>query len=122
MLKRFTILSAALVAIAVLGSAVSAQRAQGSGRVALGDWPEMRGPNRDGISAETGLPDRFALNGENFLWRAAYGGRSTPIVMGNRVFVQNPVGRGTELQERIMALDTDTGKLVWEYRFNIFQS
>jgi outer membrane protein assembly factor BamB len=118
MVKRFGILSAAVVAISV-GSAVDAQ---GPRRVALGDWPEMRGPNRDGISTETGLPDKWALNGENFLWRAPYGGRSTPIVMGNRVFVQNPVGRGAELQERIMALDADTGKLVWEYRFNIFQS
>jgi len=27
----------------------------------------MRGPNRDGISRETGLIDRRALNGENFL-------------------------------------------------------
>ena len=118
MLKRFGILSAAVFAL-VVGVALDAQ---GPRRVALGDWPEMRGPNRDGISAETGLPDKWALNGENFLWRAPYGGRSTPIVMGNRVFVQNPVGRGAELQERIMALDADTGKLVWEYRFNIFQS
>jgi outer membrane protein assembly factor BamB len=116
MLKRFVILSAAIVAVAV------GLDAQGARRVALGDWPEMRGPNRDGLSKETGLPDKWALNGENFLWRAPYGGRSTPIVMGNRVFVQNPVGRGAELQERIMALDADTGKLVWEYRFNIFQS
>ena len=118
MLKRLGILSAAVFAI-VVGVAVDAQ---GPRRVALGDWPEMRGPNRDGISAETGLPDKWALNGENFLWRAPYGGRSTPIVMGNRVFVQNPVGRGAELQERLMALNADTGKLVWEYRFNIFQS
>jgi outer membrane protein assembly factor BamB len=95
---------------------------QGPRRVALGDWPEMRGPNRDGVSNETGLPDTWALNGANFLWRAPYGGRSTPIVMGNRVYVQNPVGRGAELQERVMALDADTGKLVWEHRFNIFQS
>ena len=118
MLKRFGILSAAVFAL-VVGVALDAQ---GPRRVALGDWPEMRGPNRDGISTETGLPEKWALNGENFLWRAPYGGRSTPIVMGNRVYVQNPVGRGAELQERVMALDADTGKLVWEYKFNIFQS
>jgi outer membrane protein assembly factor BamB len=106
---------------AVLACSVSLA-GQGPRRIALGDWPELRGPNRDGVSAETGLPERWALNGENFLWRAPYGGRSTPIVMGNRVFVQNPVGRGAELQERVMALDADTGQLVWEYRFNIFQS
>src|SRR6188474_587213 len=96
--------------------------AQASRRVALGDWPEMRGPNRDGISRETGLIEKWALNGENFLWRVPYGGRSAPVVMGNRVYVQNPSGRGTSLQERVMALDADSGKVIWEYKFNIFQS
>ena len=32
--------------------------AQGPRRVAMGDWPEPRGANRDGTSAETGLPSR----------------------------------------------------------------
>ena len=96
--------------------------AQGPRRVAVGDWPEMRGPNRDGLSRETGLIEKWALDGENFLWRAPYGGRSAPIVMGNRVYVQNPAGRGTSLQERVMALDADSGKVVWEYKFNLFQS
>jgi outer membrane protein assembly factor BamB len=82
----------------------------------------MRGPNRDGISRETGLIDRWELKGENFLWRVPYGGRSAPIVMGNRVIVQNPAGSETTLQERVMALDADTGKMVWEFRFNIYQS
>ncbi len=109
-------------AAAVLCAVSAAVLAQGPRRVANGDWPEMRGPNRDGISRETGLLDRWALNGENFLWRVPYGGRSAPIVMGNRVYVQNPAGRGTDLRERVMALDADTGKVVWEYRFNLYQS
>jgi outer membrane protein assembly factor BamB len=108
--------------LALVLSVGLAARAQGQRRVALGDWPEIRGPQRDGISRETGLIDRWALNGENFLWRVPYGGRSAPIVMGNRVYVQNPSGRGTELQERVMALDADTGKVIWEYKFNLFQS
>ena len=95
---------------------------QGPRRVTLGDWPELRGPQRDGTSRETGLPDKWAVNGENFLWRAPFGGRSTPVVAGNRVYVQNPSGRGPALQERVMALDADTGKVLWEYKFNIFQS
>ncbi|MGH9146615.1 MAG: PQQ-binding-like beta-propeller repeat protein, partial [Vicinamibacterales bacterium] len=101
------------------GVAISAQSPR---RVALGDWPEMRGPSRDGVSQETGLVDKWAPNGENFLWRVPYGGRSAPIVMGNRVYLQNPSGRGAELQERVIALDADTGKLIWEYKFNLFQS
>ena len=90
--------------------------------MALGDWPESRGPHRDGISDEKGLIEKWALNGENFLWRVPYGGRSAPVVMGNRVYVQNPAGLRDSLQERVMALDADTGKVVWEYKFNIFQS
>jgi outer membrane protein assembly factor BamB len=96
--------------------------AQGRRRVALGDWPEARGPHRNGVSDETGLIDTWALNGQNFLWRAPYGGRSAPIVMGNRVYVQNPSGLGDALQERVMALDADTGKVIWEYKFNVYQS
>jgi outer membrane protein assembly factor BamB len=97
-------------------------QAQGPRRIAIGDWPELRGPQRDGTSRETGLPEKWALNGENFLWRAPYGGRSTPVVMGNHVYVQNPSGRDAELQERVMCLDADTGKVLWEYKFNNFQS
>jgi outer membrane protein assembly factor BamB len=91
-------------------------------RVALGDWPEMRGPHGNGVSDEKGLIDKWQLNGQNFLWRVPYGGRSAPVVVGNRVYVQNPSGQGPSLQERVMALDADTGKVVWEYKFNVFQS
>jgi outer membrane protein assembly factor BamB len=113
--------SLAVVASGVVAAGVVAS-AQGARRVPLGDWPEMRGPNRNGVSAETGLVEKWALNGQNFLWRAPYGGRSAPIVVGNRVCVQNPSGRGPDLQERVMCLDADSGKVIWEYKFNIFQS
>ena len=116
MLRRSLVLAAVLAAV---GASLTAQ---GPRRVALGDWPEMRGPARDGSSRETGLIEQWALNGDNFLWRVPYGGRSAPIVMGNRVYVQNPSARGANLQERVMALDADTGRVVWEYKFNIFQS
>jgi outer membrane protein assembly factor BamB len=94
----------------------------GQHQVALGDWPEQRGPSRDGISKETGLPEKWTLNGENMLWRATYGGRSAPVILGNHLYVQNPAGRGADEQERVMCLDPDTGKVIWEYKFNIFQS
>jgi outer membrane protein assembly factor BamB len=117
MLNKYFALVAGI--LTVLGASVIGQTPR---RVALGDWPEMRGPNRDGTSAETGLIDKWALNGENFLWRAPYGGRSAPVATGNRVCVQNPSGRGPRLQERVMCLDADTGKMLWEYKFNVFQS
>jgi outer membrane protein assembly factor BamB len=42
--------------------------------------------------------------------------------MGNRLFLQNPAGEGEMLQERIMCFNADTGELLWEHRFNIYQS
>ena len=116
MLKKAHLAALVLVALSIPATA------QGPRRIAVGDWPDMRGPNRDGVSRETGLIDTWALNGANFLWRVPYGGRSAPIVIGNRVYVQNPAGRGTNLQERVMALDADTGKMIWEHRFNLYQS
>ena len=110
------------MAMALLLATGLSLSAQGSRAVPIGDWPELRGPNRDGVSRETGLLDRWTLNGEHFLWRAPHGGRSAPVVWGNRVYVQNPVGRGAELRERVMALDADTGRTIWEHRFNIYQS
>jgi outer membrane protein assembly factor BamB len=117
MLKRLC-----FIAPLLLLSAIVTTSAQGPHKVALGDWPEARGPHGDGRSDEKGLIDKWAINGQNFLWRAPYGGRSAPVVMGNRVYVQNPSGSGENMQERVMALDADTGKVVWEYKFNVFQS
>jgi outer membrane protein assembly factor BamB len=116
MLKKSALLVTLALAIGVSTSA------QGPRRVAAGDWPEQRGPNRDGIAREAGLIDQWRLNGENFLWRVPGGGRSAPIVMGNRVYVQRPTGSGASLQEQIIALDADTGKTVWDHKVTLFQS
>jgi outer membrane protein assembly factor BamB len=58
------------------------------------DWAEWRGPARDGISTEKNLPVKWSPAGENLAWKAPYGGRSAPIVMGDRVYLQNTAGKG----------------------------
>ena len=49
------------------------------------DWPYWRGPEQNGISRETGLPDKWDHRGgpgSKVSWvRKDLGGRSTPIVM-----------------------------------------
>src|SRR5215212_9115601 len=90
--------------------------------VAASDWAEWRGPNRDGISTEKNLPVKWSPTGENLAWKAPYGGRSAPIVMGDRVYLQNSVGKGETLQERLMCFNADTGKLLWEHPFNVYLS
>jgi len=37
------------------------------------DWPQWRGPNRDGVSVETGLVRGWPESGPNVLWRADVG-------------------------------------------------
>ena len=90
--------------------------------VAASDWAEWRGPARDGVSNEKNLPAKWSPAGDNLAWKAPYGGRSAPIVMGDRVYLQNPAGQGETLQERVMCFNADTGKLLWEHRFNIYLS
>src|SRR5687767_4097706 len=90
--------------------------------VLANDWADWRGPARDGISHEKGLPAKWSPAGDNLAWKVPYGGRSAPIVMNNRVYLQNIAGKGETEQERVMCFDADTGKLLWEHRFNVFLS
>jgi len=90
--------------------------------VSTSDWADWRGPARNGVSTEKNLPEKWTPNGANMLWKAPYGGRSAPIVMGDRVFIQNSAGKGENMQERVMCFNADTGKLLWEHRFNVYLS
>lgn len=85
-----------------------------------GDWASWRGPEQNGDSRETALPEKFSREGENVVWKAAFGGRSTPIVMNGRVYILNRGGSGKTEQERVMCFDAGDGHLHWEHRFPIF--
>jgi outer membrane protein assembly factor BamB len=90
------------------------------------DWPEWRGPNRDGVSGETGLPSRWSPAGEGLAWRAPFGSRSAPVVFGDRLYLWNAsvdtVTERDRVQERLLCLDADTGRVLWERRFNVLHS
>jgi outer membrane protein assembly factor BamB len=87
------------------------------------DWPEWRGPERTGASKATGLPSSWSPTaGENLAWKAPYGGRSAPVVFGDRLYLQNTSGTGASMQERLMCFNADTGKVLWEHKYNIFTS
>jgi outer membrane protein assembly factor BamB len=86
------------------------------------DWPDWRGPNRDGTSLAKGLPEKWSLAGENLAWKQPYGGRSTPVILGDRLYMENTAGSGETEQERILCFNADTGRLLWEYKFNLYQS
>src|SRR5690242_8513740 len=52
------------------------------------DWPQFRGPNRDGISTDTNVPLRWSAT-ENMKWKLDLPGpgASSPIVAGDKVIV-----------------------------------
>src|SRR4051812_4010543 len=103
--------------VAVLGGLLSATAViRGS------DWPDWRGPTRTGVSPDKGLPAKWSVSGENVAWQVPYGGRSGPVVFGDRLYLQNTSGSGASEQERVMCFNADTGKLLWEHRYNMFTS
>ncbi len=83
------------------------------------DWPAWRGPNGNGISDETGLISNWSTDGTNLLWSAPFTGRSTPIVVGNRVCANGRVGEGIHRQEMVSCFDVQDGRRLWEHRFNV---
>jgi outer membrane protein assembly factor BamB len=90
------------------------------------DWVHWRGPEQTGVSSELDLPERFSAdpgdaNG-NLIWKNGFGSRSTPIVMNGRVYLIGDAGQGPTEQERVLCFDANTGKVLWEHRFNVFQT
>jgi len=75
------------------------------------DWPQWRGPRRDGISPEKGLLAAWPDDGLRPLWKVdGLGtGWSSPIVVGRRLFLTGDVDDDLV----IFAFDTD-GKPVWQ--------
>src|SRR5262249_23299323 len=74
------------------------------------DYPQWRGPNRDGVSKETGLLKQWPKGGPKLLWKVTNLGKgySTPSVAKGRIYVLS----NREDEEFALALDAgDTGKL-----------
>src|SRR5262245_55966592 len=97
-----------MIGVMCLGVVVTAIRAE--------DWPQFRGPQRDGVSRETGLRKTWPQDGPPLLWSYAEAGLgySGPAVVGDRLYMSG--GRGD--QEYVFALDLKnvadkTVKEVW---------
>lgn len=81
------------------------------------DWPQWRGPNRDGIWRETGIIEEFSGPEVKLRWRAKIsGGYSGPTVADGRVFVTDRVTEPQEL-ERVLAFDWQTGQPLWTFAY-----
>jgi outer membrane protein assembly factor BamB len=95
-----------LLAPAVLSFALAATAA---------DWPQWRGPERNGISKETGLLKAWPAAGPQLLWQVmdVGGGYSTPAVVGDRLYLLGNKGNDDEF---VQARAVKDGKRIWSTR------
>ena len=75
------------------------------------DFPQWRGPERNGHSPETGLLQEWPEGGPKLLWQVNHlgGGYSTPSVADDRIFLISNEGS----EESVIALSTKDGSRVW---------
>jgi outer membrane protein assembly factor BamB len=96
-----------LAALLLLAAPATAQI-----KAAPGDWPAWRGPDRTGVSTETGLLNRWPTGGPKLLWKATDlgGGFSTPSVANGRIYaIGSKAG-----DEWVQARDAKSGNKLWE--------
>ena len=88
-----------------------------SAQILANDWANWRGPEKNGVSRETGLPSDI----EDVLWmKKNISCRSTPIVMNDKVYIVSKIGEGENEQERVICMDAKNGEVIWEHQFGIF--
>jgi len=76
------------------------------------DWPQWRGPERDGISKETGLLKSWPQGGPKMLWQAPLEqGYSSMIVVGKRLYTQYQ----KDEKQYVAEFDVATGKELWKF-------
>src|SRR6185436_16923567 len=79
------------------------------------DWPQWRGPERSGVSRETGLLKQWPAGGPKLLWQVndIGDGYSTPVVVGTRIYLMSNTGMENEF---VQALSSQDGKVIWTTR------
>jgi len=80
--------------------------------VLASDWPQWRGPQRNGNTAETGLLAEWPKEGPKLVWQVndIGAGYSTPSVVGDRLYLLSNQGLDNEF---VQALEARDGKRIW---------
>ncbi len=100
------------------GSALSNQKVEKN-------WLRFRGPNGSGISQEKGLPTEWSET-KNLVWKTKIpgSGSSSPIVVGNRIFVAYYNGYGLDkrnpgdvknLERHLLCVNANNGQIIWDH-------
>src|SRR5688500_1024231 len=119
--RRFGGLLAAAVGLAAGGglagaAGLAAQQRTASGTAAVpgphGNWPQFRGPNRDGRSADTKLLKQWDADGPALVWKVSGlgTGYSSLSIGGNTLFTMGDI----EGSQYVLALSAADGKQLWK--------
>lgn len=112
MTTRSRVVVACLGVVVVLGYSTLVPLAQTPGPPHGGDWPQWRGPGRDGVVAlevPAKWPQRLTKR-----WQIAVGsGHASPVISGSRVIVHARQGE----REVTRALDIESGKELWRHDY-----
>jgi outer membrane protein assembly factor BamB len=98
--------------------------AGGVDRACAADWPQFRGPNSEAIASDKGLSVEWSLD-SNIAWKTELPGpgTSSPIVVGNKVFLTCYSGYGVDkknpgdlkdLVRHVLCIDRTAGKILWK--------
>ena len=90
--------------------------------VVADDWAQWRGPGRLAVWQEDGIVESFPEGGLTVTWRTPLrSGFAGPAVAGGRVFVldwmEDPQSRTLDGTERLVALDEETGEVLWTHEW-----
>ena len=79
------------------------------------EWPQFRGPNSDGHAVGPATPLVWS-DTENVVWKTPIPGLgwSSPVIVDGKVFLTTAVAKGEGLSLRAMAIDAQSGKVVWD--------
>src|SRR5713101_8818303 len=84
------------------------------------EWPQWRGPNRDGVYKETGLLESFPAEGLKVRWRVPVGwGWSSPVVAQGQVYLTDSEVVKPKAKERVHCFDETTGKSLWTHVYDV---
>ena len=89
-----------------------------SGTSIADDWPQWRGPGRDGVWRESGVVRKFDKPRLDTVWRAKIGsGYCSPTVAEGRVYVTDRLIEPKQV-ERVHCFDAKTGKPIWSHTYD----
>jgi outer membrane protein assembly factor BamB len=86
-------------------------------KVSAADWPEFRGPTRDGISASTNVPIEWSAT-ENVVWKQPIPGSgwSSPVLVDGKLYLTTATGTAEagDVSLRVLAVDAQDGRILWD--------